>query len=177
MFLLPLHPLHSLFHQKKDPEIETDFKMPFRDPLLDGYNCPVLLRSNMHREHVLKSESQEPKLPPYMSNSAGRIVVGHDEVFCRVPSHQQNHNPISATDICQHFISHGVQVATHASGQLKQAQEDAAVQWYKSVQEVEEDDYEEDEEEEDEEHNDEDKHDEDYEDDGDEEDDDDEDYD
>lgn len=121
--------------------------------------------------------------------------MGHDEVFCRVPSHQQNHvsasstprlsdlvinwvqNPISATDICQHFISHGVQVATHASGQLKQAQEDAAVQWYKSVQEVEEDDYEEDEEEEDEEHNDEDKHDEDYEDDGDEEDDDDEDYD
>lgn len=69
MFLLPLHPLHSLFHQKKDPEIETDFKMPFRDPLLDGYNCPVLLRSNMHREHVLKSESQEPKLPPYMSVS------------------------------------------------------------------------------------------------------------
>jgi uncharacterized membrane protein YfhO len=89
-------------------------------------------------------------------------------------------NPISATDIRQHFISHGVQIATDASGQLKQAQEDAAVQWYKSVQEVEEDNYEEDEEdeeEEDDEHNDEDKHDEDYEDDGDEEDDDDEDYD
>ena len=84
---------------------------------------------------------------------------------------------ISATDIRGHFISHGVQVATDASRQLKQAQEDDAVQWYKSLQEAEEDDYDDDEEEEDDEHNDEDKHDEDYEDDGDEEDDDDEDYD
>ncbi|KAJ5236258.1 hypothetical protein N7489_006349 [Penicillium chrysogenum] len=138
----------------------------------------------MCTEHVLKSESQELKFPSYTSD-----IVGHGEVFCRVPSYQQNHvsasstpkfpelNPISAIDIRQRFISHGVQIATDASGQLKQAQEDAAVQWYKSVQEVEEDDYEEDEEEEDDEHNDEDKHDEDYEDDGEEDDDDDEDYD
>ncbi|KAJ6187307.1 hypothetical protein N7519_002215 [Penicillium mononematosum] len=159
--------------------------MPFPDPLLDSYNCPALLRNNMHTEHVLKSESQELKFPPYTSNSAGQIIVGRGEVFCRVPSYQQYNvsaytnselNPISATVIRQHFISHGVQVATDAS-QLKQAQEDAAVQWYKSAQEVEENDYDEDEEEdeEDDEHNDEDKHDEDYEDDGDEEDDDDED--
>ncbi|OQE30344.1 hypothetical protein PENFLA_c003G02203 [Penicillium flavigenum] len=121
--------------------------MPFPE-LLDSYNCPALLRSNMHTEHVLKSESQELKFPPYTSNSAGQIIVGHGEVFCHVPSYQQNHNPISATGIRQHFISHGVQVATDASEQLKQAQEDAAIQWYKSVQEVEEDDYEEDEEEE-----------------------------
>jgi hypothetical protein len=43
--------------------------MPFPDPLLDSYNRPVLLRSNMHREHVLKSESQELKFPPYMNVS------------------------------------------------------------------------------------------------------------
>lgn len=69
---LPLRlPLHPPFHQekKKTLKLRQTSKMPFPDPLLDSYNCSVLLRNTMCTEHVLKSESQELKFPSYTSVS------------------------------------------------------------------------------------------------------------
>ena len=69
-FLILFLILFTLFFIRiKDSEVETDLKMSFPDPLLDSYNCPVLLRSNMHREHILNYESQELDLLPYTNVS------------------------------------------------------------------------------------------------------------
>ncbi|KAJ5789648.1 uncharacterized protein N7518_006659 [Penicillium psychrosexuale] len=160
-----MFPSSSSLPSEKNSEIEADFKMHPPNLLLDSYNCPVFLRScNTYREHLLKTEALELKLPPYMINSTGQIVVCHGKVFHHcVPS--CGHAPTSTiASLYQYTMRHGLQVATNGSGQLTQVQEDAAIQWYNSTQEAEEDDHDEDDNEDDEEPNYEDDDDEDYED-------------
>lgn len=49
--------------------------------------------------------------------------------------------PISATtNLHQHLIRHGAQLATNTSGRLTQAKKDAAIKWYISLLEAEKDD-------------------------------------
>lgn len=64
LFILP-----SIRKKKKTLKLRQNSKMPFPNPLLDSYNCSVLLRNTMCTEHVLKSESQELKFPSYTSVS------------------------------------------------------------------------------------------------------------
>ncbi|CAI7673386.1 unnamed protein product [Penicillium palitans] len=116
--------------------------MSVSDPLLDSYNCPAFLRTcNAYREYLVKTEARELKLPLYTTNSAGETIVYHGEVYCRVPGCKHNHVPTSATNnLRQHLIRHGLHLPTSATGRLTQARKDAAIRWYKSLFEAEEDD-------------------------------------
>ncbi|CAI7622964.1 hypothetical protein ACN42_g6627 [Penicillium freii] len=116
--------------------------MSLSDPLLDSYNCPAFLRScNAYREYLVQTEARELKLPLYTTNSAGEIIVYHGEVYCRVPGCKHNHVATSATNnLRQHLIRHGLHLPTSATGRLTQARKDAAIRWYKSLFEAEEDD-------------------------------------
>ncbi|KAJ5406623.1 hypothetical protein N7465_007907 [Penicillium sp. CMV-2018d] len=116
--------------------------MSLSDPLLDSYNCPAFLRScNAYREYLVKTEARELKLPLYTMNSAGEIIVYHGEVYCRVPGCKHNHVPTSATNnLRQHLIRHGLYLPRSATGRLTQARKDAAIRWYNSLFEAEEDD-------------------------------------
>ncbi|KAJ5384990.1 hypothetical protein N7517_002901 [Penicillium concentricum] len=85
--------------------------MALPDPLLDSYNCPSFLRScDAYREYLIRAEAREIMLPPYTTNSAGQVTVYHGEIFCRVPSCQRKHS---------------------------KDQRDAAIQWYSSLLEAE----------------------------------------
>ncbi|KAJ5954643.1 hypothetical protein N7501_008922 [Penicillium viridicatum] len=116
--------------------------MSLSDPVLDSYNCPAFLRCcNAYREYLVKTEARELKLPLYTTNSAGEIIVYHGEVYCRVPGCKHNHVATSATNnLRQHLIRHGLHLPRSATGRLTQARKDAAIRWYKSLFEAEEDD-------------------------------------
>ncbi|KXG45460.1 uncharacterized protein PGRI_040090 [Penicillium griseofulvum] len=115
--------------------------MSLSEPQLNTYYIPVFLRRcDAYREYIIKAGKRELKLPPYTTNHAGQVTVYHGELFCRLPNCYHNHVPISTTrKLRQHLIRHGIQVATKPPGRLSTGQEDATIQWYKSLLEVEND--------------------------------------